>query len=162
MPTIEAQDPYTPTQDERTLACISHLAIFVSTIGFLLVIGLWIYARNRFPYASFQAAQAALYQLFVMVLTFIAVLGFLAVFFGAFGIGFAGGLSPDGTAFAILFVAMLIAVIGIASILAIALYIYAIVAAVRSYQGQAFRIPGIAQIADTISPMPLLTRRESR
>jgi uncharacterized Tic20 family protein len=53
------------------MACISHLAIFVSSIGLIVAIGLWIYLRNKQPYAAFQAAQAVLYQLVVLILTFI-------------------------------------------------------------------------------------------
>jgi uncharacterized Tic20 family protein len=145
---------YHPSQDERTLACISHLTIFVSSIGLLIAIGLWIYLRTRHPYAAFQAAQAALYQFFIMILTFVMIVGVLIVFFGAFGIGLAVGGDPDETAFAIFLVLAMVVFFAVIGILALVLYIYAIYAAIRSYQGRPFRIPGVATIAQAINPMP--------
>lgn len=157
---IETQT-YVPTQDERTFACISHLSVFVSSIGLLIAVGLWIYLRNRQPYAAFQAAQAVIFQVVVMILTFFVVMFLLAMVFGAFGIGMLSGEDPDGLAFGI-FVSLLVVVfITIISVFTIALYAYAIYAAVRSWQGRPFRIPGIALIADSISPMPRVERRES-
>jgi uncharacterized Tic20 family protein len=149
-----ADQYYRPPQDERTMACISHLAIFVSSIGLIVAIGLWIYLRNKQPYAAFQAAQAVLYQLVVLILTFMLIIGFLVLFFGAFGIGLASGADPEQVSFAAFLVILTLLFFAAVSILALAMYIYAIYAAVRSYQGRPFRIPGIAMIADAINPMP--------
>jgi uncharacterized Tic20 family protein len=150
---------YEPVQDERTFACISHLTVFVSSFGLFIAIGLWIYLRNKYPYAAFQAAQAVLFQVIVMILTFFLIFAFVAVFFGAFGIGLASGIDVEGDAFIALAVALAFGLVALVLIISIALYGYAIYAAVRSYQGRPFRIPGIALIADAISPMPRMNER---
>jgi uncharacterized Tic20 family protein len=148
---------YEPGQDERTFACISHLTVFVSTIGFFIAIGLWLYARSKYPYAAFQAAQAVIFQLVVMVLTFFVIMAFVAIFIGAFGIGLASGVDFESGAFAAFAFALTFGIIALAGILSLLLYGYAIYAGRRSYQGKPFRIPGIALVADAINPMPPVT-----
>lgn len=142
------------------MACVSHLTIFVSTIGLLIAIGLWIYLRERQPYAAFQAAQAVLFQLIVMLLTFFVVIFLMIVFFGIFGIGLLGAGDPDEAAFGVLAALLVFVFVAIIGVLTVALYGYAIYAAVRSYQGRPFRIPGIAAIAGSISPMPPVQGKE--
>lgn len=154
------QEFYQPSQDERTLACISHLTIFVSTVGLLFAIGLWIYLRDKQPYAAFQAAQAVFFQVIVMVLTLFVVMIMLIIFFGAFGIGVLAGGDSGEVAFGVFAALLMVLFFGGIAIFTLALYGYAIYAAVRSYQGRAFRIPGIAAIAGAISPMPRMNGRE--
>ncbi len=145
---------YEPTQDERTFACVSHLTIFVSSIGLLVAIGLWIYLRNRHPYAAFQAAQAVLFQFVVMILTFFVIAVILAATLGVFGVTLAiGGVESDA-AFGVLAILAALVFVAVLSVLTLAMYAYAIYAAVRSYQMRRFQIPGIASIANAISPMP--------
>jgi uncharacterized Tic20 family protein len=148
---------YRPSQDERTLACVSHLTVFVSTIGFLVALGLWVYLQTRRnqPYAAFQAGQAVIFQTLVMVLTFI-VIGMVMVFvFGMFSLSFVASDGQfDEAAFGIAaFTAMMIFSLVI-MLVTFVFYGYAIYAAVRSYQAQPFRIPLINRLAEMISPMP--------
>lgn len=142
------------------MACVSHLTIFVSTIGLLIAIGLWIYLRERQPYAAFHAAQAVFFQLIVMVLTFFVVIVLMFVFFGIFGIGLAAGPDTNEAVFGIFAAILMVIFVGVIGLLTLALYGYAIYAAVRAYQGRPFRIPGIAAIADAISPMPRVQEQE--
>lgn len=151
---------YEPSQDERTLACISHLTIFVSSIGLLIAIGLWLYLRDKQPYAAFQAAQAVIFQVIVMVLTFFVIIMLMIVFFGALGIGVLTGSETSELAFGIFAAMLTIIFFGVIVTITLALYGYAIYAAIRSYQGRAFRIPGIAALANAISPMPRVASQE--
>jgi uncharacterized Tic20 family protein len=153
-----ADGVYYPSQDERTLACISHLTVFVSSIGFLVAVGLWIYlhTRRNQPYAAFQAGQAVIFQLLVMVLTFIVIGVVMLFIFGAFGLTLAATSTSGSSevAFGIaMSVAILFFVLGI-MLVTISFYIYAVYAAVRSYQARPFRIPLASLLAEMISPMP--------
>ncbi|TVR68205.1 MAG: DUF4870 domain-containing protein [Sphaerobacteraceae bacterium] len=151
-----ADEFYRPTQDERTLACISHLSVFVSSIGFLVAVGLWIYlhTRKNQPYGAFQAGQAVIFQLLVMVLTVIVILIVMAFAFGAFGLAFAASSGTGEVAFGIaMTVGIMVFVVSI-MVVTFAFYAYAIYAAVRSYQAQPFRIPLVGLLAEMISPMP--------
>jgi uncharacterized Tic20 family protein len=148
---------YRPSQDERTLACISHLTVFVSSIGFLVAIGLWIYLhtwRNQ-PYAAFQAGQAVIFQLLVMVLTFIVIGMVMVLVFGAFGLTLAAtaGAGNEVALGIAMTIGIMIFVVAI-MVVTLAFYAYAIYAAVRSYQAQPFRIPLASLLAEMISPMP--------
>lgn len=152
-----ASEFYRPSQDERTLACIAHLTVFVSSIGLLVAIGLWIYlhTRRNQPYAAFQSGQAVIFQLLVMVLTFI-VIGMVIVFvFGAFGITFAASAGAGSeVAFGIaMTIGIMILVLAI-MLVTFGFYAYAVYAAVRSYQARPFRIPVASLLAEMISPMP--------
>lgn len=153
---------YVPTQDERTLACITHLTVFVSSIGLLVAIGLWIYLHSRrtYPYGAFQAGQAVLYQLIVMILIFLAIGLVMMFFFGAFGLSMAAGSAGGEAAFGVVMVMSIMVFMALVVILTLAFYIYAIFAAVRSYQARPFRIPVVASIAELISPMPDLQREQ--
>jgi uncharacterized Tic20 family protein len=149
-PTLPA---YQPTQDERTLACVSHLTVFVSTIGWFVAIGLWVYTRSKYPYAAFQAAQAVIFQFVMMLLSFFVIMVWFFVFAVVLGIGLLGGDPDDVVVFSFAVSAMMV-MVGVILLLTLALYGYAIYAAVRSYQGRPFRIPGIAALADAFQPMP--------
>lgn len=156
MNTEQQTEAYIPTQDERTLACISHLTVFVSSIGLLVAIGLWIYLHTRrtYPYAAFQAGQAVMFQFLVMILTFVVV-GFVMIFvFGVMGLGLAAGSAGGEAAFGVVMVMAILIFTALAIVLTLAFYGYAIYAAIRSYQSRPFRIPGIASLANLISPMP--------
>lgn len=148
---------YQPSQDERTLACITHLTVFVSSIGFLVAIGLWIYlhTRRNQPYAAFQAGQAVIFQLLVMVLTFIVIAMVMVFAFGAFGLTLVatsggGGEVVFGIAMTIGIMIFVLAIM----LVTLGFYAYAIYAAVRSYQARPFRIPLASLLAEMISPMP--------
>jgi uncharacterized Tic20 family protein len=145
---------YIPSQDERTLACIAHLTILVSTIGWLIAIGIWIYTRSSQPYAAFQAAQAVVYQFVVMVVG--AAVGIVVLFTMAGVMGFGAVAAGDiGTgAFGVVAAAMVFGVLGILALASLLLLAYAIYAAVRAYRGEPFRIPGIGAIAEALQPMP--------
>jgi uncharacterized Tic20 family protein len=160
----ERPEVYVPTQDERTLACISHLTVFVSTIGFLIAIGLWIYlhTQRKYPFAAFQAGQAVVFQIVVMLLTFVLV-GFILVFvFGAFGLSLAAGTAGGEVAFGIVFFLLIMVFMAVMALVTIALYGYAVYAGVRSYQARPFRIPGVAALVDIISPMPNVQREQNQ
>jgi uncharacterized Tic20 family protein len=147
-------DYYQPSQDERAIACITHLTIFLSTFGLLVAIGLWIYLRSRHRYAAFQAAQAAIFQFGTMILSFVVIIGALALFFGMFGLGLASGMEPTGTAFGMLVFIVFITFVVLISVFSLLLYVYAIYAAWKCWQGAAFRIPLVSAMAEGLSPMP--------
>jgi uncharacterized Tic20 family protein len=155
--------PYIPSQDERALACITHLTVFVSSIGFLVAVGLWIYLHTgrKYPFAAFQAGQAVLFQFIVMILTFM-VIGFaMLIMFGIVGMGMAaGGTGAGEAAFGVAVVIGIMIIMVMIAALTLAMYGYAIFAAVRSYQATPFRIPGISALAGIISPMPSNVQRE--
>jgi uncharacterized Tic20 family protein len=156
-------EPYVPSQDERTLACISHLTVFVSSIGFLIAIGLWIYlhTQRKYPYAAFQAAQAVIFQVVVMILTFFVVFLVMGILLGVMGLGALAAPGSGEVAFGILlFVGVMIFIAFIIGF-TVALYGYAIYAAVRSYQARRFRIPGVAALANALSPMPSVQSERS-
>ena len=154
MADTQPEEWYHPSQDERTLACVAHLTIFLSTIGLLIAIGLWVALRSKQPYAAFQAAQAVIFQFVTMILTFFVVFAALAAFFGLFGVGLASGMEPTGAAFSFFFIIGVMVIVGAMSIASLLLYVYAVVAAYRSWKGRRFRIPGVASVAEAISPMP--------
>jgi uncharacterized Tic20 family protein len=146
--------PYEPTQDERTIACISHLTIFVSTIGWFIAIGIWIYARQRQPYAAFQAAQAVIFQFVAMVLSFVVVFVVVVIMFGALGFGMIWASQLDSGVFAVFASLMVFLMIGVILMFSLLFYAYAIYAAVLCYRGQPFRMPGIGALAHALQPMP--------
>lgn len=60
-----------PTQDDRIMAAVSHIAIVIG-LGIILPGIIWLVYRDKSPYVRFQALQAAVWQLVTTVAGFIA------------------------------------------------------------------------------------------
>jgi uncharacterized Tic20 family protein len=145
---------YEPTDDERALSLVAHVSIFISCAGVFIAAVTWIYAHDRMPYAAFQAAQAVLYQLaviivfmFLLIATIVVALGILALtvletpFTGDHWPRLFGAVINIGTG---------LPMIGLTALA----YFYAVYLGYQSYHAEPVRIPGIARLANAISPLP--------
>jgi uncharacterized Tic20 family protein len=154
MATAHMSTPYRPTESERVISCISHLAVFLSTLGWFIAIGLWIYARTRHPYAAFQAAQAVIFQFVAMVVMFAVGITAVVVMSAALGFGLLGARQAGELAFGVIGLTVIVLTVGVLALFSLLIYGYAIYAAVRAYQGRSPHIPGVAALADAVQPAP--------
>lgn len=70
-------------QEERTLAALSHVGVFVPLIGLVGVLGLFLSQRTRNPRLQFQALQAAVVQMAEIVFLVLMVVLYLFAIFGS-------------------------------------------------------------------------------
>lgn len=91
-----------PMQDERIMAALSHLAIVLPFMGVIAPTVIWVTQKDKSRFVAFQALQALVYQLVLIVAGFIvgicAMLSFVATMmitvpFVVFGAAAAGATS---------------------------------------------------------------------
>jgi len=141
----------TPTSDERVMAGLSHVAALIPIVGIIAPIVIWVTQKDKSRYVHFQALQALVYQLAIIVGYFIWMGCYMLAIFGTvFTLPFTGsngGPQPDSpfafvpALFPILFMCVFF-------LLGLAVAAYAIVAAVQSFQGRPFRYVLIANWVD--------------
>jgi len=129
----------TPTQDERVMAALAHISAFLPTIGIIAPIVIWVTQKDKSQYVYFQALQAIVYHLCMIVAWFLGMACYMLSFFGNFiWIPFADSgttLSPWAAAgFMIPF-----AVFGLIFLGWFVFIGYAVVATIMVFQGKNFR-----------------------
>jgi uncharacterized Tic20 family protein len=70
-------------QEERTLAALAHVGVFVPLVGLVGVFGLFLSQRARNPRLQFQVLQAAVVQMFEIVFLVLMVVLYLFAIFGS-------------------------------------------------------------------------------
>src|SRR5579863_4552547 len=129
------------SSNDTVLAGLSHLGVFLP-FGWLLPLIVWLSTRTSAPYASHQAKQAFFWQLFFVVLFIVAYIGLLGSFFGS-GIFSASNIyGPEGynSTFLRPFL-ILLAFYGLLLAGSLINIIFAIIGAVKAFQGKPFHYP---------------------
>jgi uncharacterized protein len=141
------QNATAPTPDERILAALAHITILVPLMGVIGPIVIWVTQKDKSRYVGFQALQAVVFQLLLVLTWFIGMGCYMGSFFIAF-IGMAGlgaGNPSNGPmsepAQSLGFIGVLIPFIafGLVIIAGIVFVIYGAVAAFQALRGNAFR-----------------------
>ncbi len=122
------------SSEDKVLAGLSHLAIFLNLIGILGVLIVYLVKKDESEFIAHHAKQALGYQVVIMVITWL-----LGIFFAAAAVG--GALT--GQIFELEFLVPGIMILAflfglLAILITIALYGYAIYAAVKAFQGEDF------------------------
>jgi uncharacterized Tic20 family protein len=138
-----------PTQDERIIAGIAHIALIAPFADILAALLIWLTQRGKSPYVHFQALQALMFQLLKMACLFVGMFIYMVVFllmfilmFIAGGIGSVSengqGTSLVGLLFLIPFFLAFFTII-LTGIVQFAFLIYGVVGGVLTFTGKDFR-----------------------
>lgn len=65
----EVNMPTTPSPEDRLMAAFAHASVVVFGPGILVGVLIWLTQKEKAAYASWQALQAAIYQLIGMIVT---------------------------------------------------------------------------------------------
>ncbi|HMS34638.1 MAG TPA: DUF4870 domain-containing protein [Ignavibacteria bacterium] len=130
-----------PSSDERLLAMLSHLSIFLG--GIILPIILWATQKDKSKFVRFHSLQAIFYHLafavIIIVFVFLMVLILLVS-----GFGFAGFANSDnGGDMPVFMIITMVVMYGGIFLIAFSGIGYGIYLAVKSYQGKLIKIPVI-------------------
>lgn len=128
-----------PTQDERVMAALAHVTILIPTVGVIAPIVIWATQKDKSRFVAFQALQAAVFQLLIVVLWFAGMACYMGSFFAMFGGAALARSAPGAGPEAFFFLPFLI--IGGMMLVMLAMVIIGIVAAVMAFQGKDFRYP---------------------
>ncbi len=133
-----ANTPSLSTQDEHILAALAHVSAILPMIGVLAPIIIWVTQREKSRYTAFQALQAIVFQLVIVLLYFAGFACYLGSFFLVFlGTGFFSGFRVSGAA-GLLFL-FPFGVILLMLVVMFLMVIYGLVGAVMTFQGKDFR-----------------------
>ncbi len=127
------------SQDERLLAALAHASIFLSYAGFIVPIIILIVQQGKSAYAQFQASQALVWQLVMLMFHLL----FGTCFAGAIFVPILIGPSLENetaieAALGGMFLAIVVMII-LMTVGYIAFLIYSIIGAIMTFQGKDFR-----------------------
>jgi uncharacterized Tic20 family protein len=137
----------TEDPDERSLAALAHLSMwlnfFVPGLGFIaaLVIAVTQHQRSVFVYR--QGVQAAVYQLFLLLLSIVIFI--VSVLLILVGVGVSQATDSNVVWLVVPLLLFGLLIIGLFMLVAL---LYTLVAAYGTYQGRDFRYPVIGNLAD--------------
>ncbi len=139
--------PGAPTQDERTYAALSHAGAL--TIPVVVPLVFWWLERKKSAYVRFQALQALVYQVVMLILSIGCVacllVGVLAPVNGL--VSDSGATHFESASHLSVWIGLAAFMLGLVLFLILLLMlVYATAASVRTYQGADFRYPLIGKI----------------
>lgn len=111
-----------PSNDERLMALLSHLSLLVPHAGIVAPLIIWLLNQDKAPFAAYQAKQALFFHVFVIVATWVIVIG--SILLGIVTLGLA-----------------LIVLLPLLAALNLVPMVLGIIGAIHSYEGRDFRYP---------------------
>ncbi len=121
-----------PTQNDRIMAALAHVTAIVPVTGLLAPIVIWVTQREKSAYVAFQALQAIVFQLSMILAWFIG----MAIYMGSFFIAVPFSASSRGFP---AFMLVPFGVMGLMMVATLAFIAYACVATVMVMQGKEFQ-----------------------
>ncbi len=130
-----AASSFPENQDERVMAALAHASIIIPNIGVIVPLIIWLTQRERSRVVAFQALQALVYHVVLIIGWFAfaaCFVGSILVFsFTSFGLN----TYNTGNTLLVAFPFLLFCLLGL---LSLAFIVYGVIAAVQTLQGQDF------------------------
>lgn len=132
-----------PNQNDKIMAALAHVSAILPFMGVIAPIVIWVTQKDKSEYVAFQALQAVVYQLLMILAWFVGMGCYMLSFFTMFlGIPFAGeGGQVDPSIaplFAFAFVVPFI-IFGAIFVGGALFVIYGLIAAIQVFLGKDFR-----------------------
>jgi uncharacterized Tic20 family protein len=133
-----------PNQNDRIMAALAHISAVLPFMGVIAPIVIWATQKDKSEYVAFQALQAVVYQLMMILAWFVGMFCYMLSFFGMFlTIPFAGDsvgpVSPGPSPFLVIGTFFPFLVFGAIFIGGAIFVIYGVIAAIQVFQGKDFR-----------------------
>jgi uncharacterized Tic20 family protein len=88
---MTAEQHSIPGQNDKIMAALAHVSALLPFMGVIAPIVIWVTQRDKSEYVAFQALQAVVYQLLMILAWFVGMGCYILSFFSMFlGIPFAG------------------------------------------------------------------------
>lgn len=146
MDNISQNSAIVPTSDERLLAMLAHLSIFLG--GIILPIIIWATQKDKSKFVRFHSLQAIFFHIVYAAIIVIFVLVFAGIMLvSGFGLGmFDDPAYSNGEGLPTFMIIMMILLYGGILLMVFAGIGYAIYLAVKTYKGELIKIPIIGNI----------------
>ena len=135
-------DSLKPTTEERLMAALSHIMALIPTLGAVAPPIIWAVEKERSKYVAFQALQASVYQLCLLVINTLGAVGFavatiLSSLMNASIKNGANGQTSSGISLFLIYGPIILYQLFLLGYLA--LVVYGVVGAVLTAMGKPFR-----------------------
>jgi len=134
---------FAPNQNDKIMAALAHVSAILPFMGVIAPIVIWVTQKDKSEYVAFQALQAVVYQLSMILAWFVGMGCYMLSFFTTFlGIPFAGESGQIDPSIAPLFALGFIIpflVFGAIFVGGALFVIYGLIAAIQVFQGKDFR-----------------------
>lgn len=140
-----------PDQNERNLAALAHASVVLPYVGTIVPILIWVSHKGKSSFLAFQALQAMMFQISIMVIWFVGFLCYFVTFLGNI-ISLPFVVSKSGEIDTLPWIASFVPFLTIAVILLVGFtyIIYGIVGAFNVYHGKSFRYIVVGNWAERI------------
>ena len=125
-------------QNDRIMAALAHISVIIPTVGVIAPIVIWATQKDRSRFVAFQALQATVYQLLMILFWFVGMGCYVAAIFVTIPIAVVAENNYGSTVGAA-FPVIPFLVLGLVLLFAFAWVVYGIVAAVMVFQGKNFK-----------------------
>ena len=129
------------TQNDKIMAALAHVSALLPLMGVIAPIIIWATQKDKSEYVAFQALQAIVYQLLMIIAWFVGMGCYMLSFFSTFlAIPFAAGseADPNSPLFMVGFIVPFLVMGGMFLGSGI-LIVYGIFGAVMTFQGKDFQ-----------------------
>jgi uncharacterized Tic20 family protein len=127
--------PTVPTQNDRIMAALAHVTAILPMMGIIAPIVIWATQKEKSEYVAFQALQAIVFQLTMVLAWFAGMALYMGSFFATFlGMAFAGSSKSIPIFFFVPF-----AVMGCMMLGTLVFIVYGLIGAAMVLQGKDFR-----------------------
>jgi uncharacterized Tic20 family protein len=126
-------------QNDKIMAALAHVSAILPFMGVIAPIVIWVTQKDKSEYVAFQALQAIIYQLVMILAWFIGMGCYMLSFFGMFlTIPFTGSSGNPGSPVMALGAIIPFFVMGFMFIGGAVFVIYGLVGAIQVFQGKDF------------------------
>jgi uncharacterized Tic20 family protein len=130
-------------QNDKIMAALAHVSAILPFMGVIAPIVIWVTQKDKSEYVAFQALQAVIYQLLMILAWFVGMGCYMLSFFGTFlTIPFAGSngtTNPSAAPFFALGFIIPFLVMGFMFIGGGIFIIYGLIGAIQIFRGKDFR-----------------------
>jgi hypothetical protein len=127
--------PTVPTQNDRIMAALAHVTAILPMMGIIAPIVIWATQKEKSEYVAFQALQAIVFQLTMVLAWFAGMALYMGSFFATFlGMASAGSSKSIPIFFFVPFVVMGCMMLG-----TLVFIVYGLIGAAMVLQGKDFR-----------------------
>src|SRR5215510_1615873 len=134
---------FAQNQNDKIMAALAHVSAILPFMGVIAPIVIWVTQKDKSEYVAFQALQAVVYQLSMILAWFVGMSCYMLSFFTMFlGIPFAGESGQVDPSIAPLFALGFMIpflVFGAIFVGGALFVIYGLIAAIQVFQGKDFR-----------------------
>lgn len=134
----------TPSQNDKIMAALAHVSALLPFMGVIAPIVIWVTQKDKSEYVAFQALQAVVYQLVMILAWFVSMGCYMLSFFSTFfTIPFAGSnggeVDPAVAPFLMLGFLIPFLIFGAMFVGGAGFVIYGLVGALQVFLGKDFR-----------------------